>query len=159
MIGDLVRGAVAGAAATWVMDKVTTAMQAEQPEEVNRREAAAAPNGRSALGNLVARIEEARGVEFPEEQRTRLLTAIHFGLGMGPGALYAVLRRRVPVIGYGGGLLYGFLVWAINDEYLNTHLGLAAPPDAYPIETHWRGLAGHLVLGSMTDSVIDALGG
>jgi hypothetical protein len=56
-------------------------------------------------------------------------------------------------------LIYGFLLWAINDEYANTALGLAAPPEAYPAETHLRGLVGHLVLGALTDSGVDALGG
>ena len=38
-------------------------------------------------------------------------------------------------------------------------VGLSAEPDAYPPETHLRGLVGHLVLGAVTSSGIDALGG
>lgn len=159
MIGSLLRGAMAGAAATWVMDQVTTAMLSAQSPEVDAQEQAARPNGRSAVGNLVARIEAQTGAQLTDEQRTQVSNAIHFGLGMAPGALYGLLRHRVPLLGLGGGLAYGCLVWALNDEYLNTRLGLAAPPDAYPTETHVRGLVGHLVLGSMTDSVIDLLGG
>jgi hypothetical protein len=56
-------------------------------------------------------------------------------------------------------MVYGFLLWAINDEYLATRLGIAAPPEAYPPETHLRGLVGHLVLGVVTDTGIDVLGG
>ena len=47
----------------------------------------------------------------------------------------------------------------VNDEFLNTRLGLAAPFGAYPIETHLRGLVGHLVLGVATDTTIELLGG
>jgi hypothetical protein len=47
----------------------------------------------------------------------------------------------------------------MNDEYLNTRLGLAGPPEAYPAEAHLRGLVGHVVLGSITNSGIEALGG
>ena len=50
-------------------------------------------------------------------------------------------------------------VWAVNDEYLNTRLGLAGPFAAYPIETHFRGLVGHVVLGVATDTGISLLGG
>ncbi|MBA2571308.1 MAG: hypothetical protein H0X16_02230 [Chloroflexi bacterium] len=57
------------------------------------------------------------------------------------------------------GCCTGILFWALNDEYLNSSLGLAAPFGAYPIETHWRGLVGHAVLGIATDTGLDLLGG
>jgi hypothetical protein len=47
----------------------------------------------------------------------------------------------------------------VNDEVLNTWLGLAGAFDAYPAETHWRGLVGHVVLGITTDATVTALGG
>ena len=60
----------------------------------------------------------------------------------------------MPFFGAARGLVYGMALWAINDEYVNTALGLAAPFDAYPMETHWRGFVGHAVLGVATDSGI-----
>jgi len=157
--GDLLRGALAGGAATWVMDQVTTGMLSSQSPDVTAREEAARPNGKSAVENLVDRIEVVLGLELSDGQRGQVSQAIHFGLGVVPGALYAVLRRRVPLVGRAGGLGYGALLWAVNDEYLNTRLCLSAPPEAYPPETHLRGLVGHLVLGAVTNSGIDALGG
>ena len=159
MLGDAIRGGLAGGAATWVMDQVTAAMLSAQDDDVTAREEAVRPNGKSAIDNLVDRLGETLGITLTDEQRATATQAIHFGLGVGPGALFAVLRRRVPLIGWGGGLAYGALLWALNDEYANTRLGLAAPPEAYPSETHLRGLVGHLVLGSVTNSGIDALGG
>ena len=159
ILADLIRGGMAGGAATWVMDQVTTAMLSAQEPDVTAREEAARPNGKSAVGNLVDRVGETLGVDLNEQQRGTATQVIHFGLGVAPGALFAVLRRRVPLIGWGGGLAYGALLWALNDEYANTKLGLAAQPEAYPSETHLRGLVGHLVLGSVTNSGIDALGG
>ena len=156
---DLVRGAISGGVATWVMDQVTTAMLSAQAPEVTEREEAVRPNGKGAVTNLVDRVSAATGTELTPEQRSRLEQGIHYGLGVAPGALYALLRRRAPLVGAAGGLLYGFLLWALNDEYANTALGLAAPPEAYPAETHLRGLVGHLVLGALTDSGVDALGG
>lgn len=151
-------GAIAGGVATWLMDVVTTGLMEGQGPEVREREEAARPNGKGAIENLIDQIEATTGRSLDEAQRSMLTQVIHFGLGVGPGALYAVLRRRVPLIGAGRGLAFGLLLWAVNDEYLNTRLGLAGPFDAYPLETHWRGLVGHVVLGMATDSGIDILG-
>ena len=159
ILTDALRGASAGAAATWVMDRVTTAMLDAQPPEVTAAERAAAPNGKSAVGNLVDRLSRTAGVELTPEQEALAGQAIHYALGVVPGALYGVLRRRAPLIGAGGGLVYGFLLWLIADEVVNSALGLSAPPDAYPPQTHLRGLVGHLVLGAVTNSGIEALGG
>ncbi len=159
MIGQLSRGAIAGAAATWVMDQVTTAMLSAQPREVTEQEREAQPNGQSSAANLVDQISGATGTTLSEPARGRAATAVHWALGVVPGALYAVARRRLPLVGAAGGLLYGLLLFAGNDEALNSALGLSGPPDAYPAASHARGLAGHLVLGAVTDSVLDALGG
>lgn len=159
MIGRMTRGAIAGAAATWLMDQVTTAMMSAQSPEVTEREEAARPNGKGALDNLVDRLESGLGIPLTDAQRAMALQALHYGLGIGPGALYAVLRHRVLLVGAGGGLLFGAALWAVNDEYLNTALGLAAPFGDYPAATHIRGLVGHLALGGATDSILDLLGG
>ena len=157
-IADMLRGAIAGAVATWVMDQVTTAMLERQPPDVTAREEAARPNGKSAVGNLVDRLTAGLGLDLDEERKGRLASLVHYALGIVPGALYALLRR-LPLVGAGRGLVYGILLWLVNDEYLNARLGLSAPPEAYPIETHLRGLVGHAVLGVTTDWGIDVLGG
>ncbi len=159
VVRDAFRGALAGAAAVWLMDLVTTAMLDGQPSEVTQREKAARPNGKPALVNLVERLESEYGVELSDEQRDSLVQLLHYGLGVFPGALYSVLRSRVPLVGTANGLLYGLLLYGVNDEYVNSRLGFAAPFGAYPIESHWRGLVGHAVLGAATDTAIDLFGG
>lgn len=139
------------------MDLVTTGLLEGQSAETTEREKAARPNGKGAVANLLDRIESMTGQSFDESQRNVLMQGIHFGLGAGPGALYGALRGRVPLVGAGHGALYGLVLWALNDEYLNIKLGLAAPFGDYPLETHWRGLVGHVVLGMATDSGIDLL--
>jgi uncharacterized membrane protein YagU involved in acid resistance len=156
---DAVRGGLAGFAATWLMDLVTTGLYEGQSPETTEHEMAARPHGKGAVENLVDRVEAASGRTFSDAQRSALTQAIHYGLGLGPGVLYAVLRRRMPFLGAGRGLVYGLVLWAVNDEYLNTALGLAGPASGYPLETHWRGLVGHVVLGMATDSAIDITGG
>ena len=159
MIRDAVRGAIAGAAATWCMDRITTAMYEVQAPEVTKQEQAAQPNGRSSVSNLIDRVEAEIGFVIPAERRPLVEQAIHYGLGVAPGAMYGVIRRYVPFARVGRGLAYGLVLFVVNDEYLNTKLGLAGPPGAYPIESHFRGVVGHAVLGITTETGIQLLGG
>ena len=159
MVGQLVRGGIAGGAATWVMDTVTTGVLARYPEELVERERRAWPNGKPAIENAVDRIESVLGRTLDDRQRGLVAQAIHWGLGIVPGAAYAVLRRRLPILGAARGVIFGATLFLVNDEYLNTRLGFAGPFDAYPMETHVRGLIGHTTLGATTDLFLDLLGG
>lgn len=151
------RGAAAGAIGTWVMDRVTTAMYERHSAADIEREQAAWPNGKPSVENLVDMAAERVGLTLRPEARERLVQLTHYGLGIGPGVLYALLRRRVPLLGAGRGLVYGLLLFAVNDEFMNTALGLSGPPEAYPAASHLRGLVGHVVLGITTDlALIDA---
>jgi hypothetical protein len=159
LTGDLLRGAIAGGVATWAMDQVTTALLDQASQADKEQEKAAQPRGKSSARNLTDRLAQVVAPDATEQQRDQAATAIHWGLGIVPGALYGALRNRVPFVGAGRGLVYGTLLFLGNDEYLNTELGLAAEPSAYPASTHARGLVGHLVLGAATDTVFDVLGG
>jgi hypothetical protein len=155
LAGGLVAGAISGGVATWLMDMVTTGIQQGQSRADARREEAAQANGKSSVENLLEKAETTVGMRLDDSLRPVALQAIHYGLGIGPAALYGALRGRLPLIDAGRGILFGGLVWAVNDNYLNTALGLAGPPSAYPASTHFRGLVGHLVLGAATDALLD----
>lgn len=157
MFRDLMRGAVAGLVGTWLMDLVTTALLEQQPKKVTAREEAARPDSKTSVELMVERIEETAGVELDPEQRTLATQWIHYALGAVPGALYVFARERIPGVGAAHGMVYGTLLFIVNDEWLNWKLGFAGPPQAYPTETHVRGLLGHLVLGVTTDVVADLL--
>lgn len=156
---SLILGAVAGTAATWLMDLATTVVQKPQPAGDARREEAAWPNGQPSVVNLVNLVADRTGVRLEGQSRDMAVTATHYALGAIPGAGYALVRDRVPGIRVGHGLAFGALLWAVNDEYLNTRLGLAGPWSAYPLMTHVRGLIGHLVLGVGTHLGINLLAG
>ena len=159
MLLDLTRGALAGAAGTWAMDMVTTGIVSSQSKAAAEAEKAAQPNGRPSVENLVELASTRLRVSIPEAQRPMVIVGVHYALGVVPGALYAVLRKRLPDVGSINGLIYGAVLFALNDEYLNTALGLSGPPRAYPAETHFRGLVGHLTLGVTTDAVLAVLPG
>jgi hypothetical protein len=159
IVGDAIRGGLAGAAATFAMDQFTSVMLASQAKEVTRQEEAARPNGKGSVANLVDRLEVETGYAVPKDQRPMVEQLLHYALGIIPGAIYGVLRRWVPLARLGSGVAFGLLLFAANDEYMNTKLGLSGPMDAYPPETHLRGLAGHAVLGVATETGIQLLGG
>ena len=159
VVRDALRGAVAGAAATWLMDLVTTRIYETQPDAVTRREEAAQPNGKSSVANMVDRFEAATRLTIPRARRPLVENAVHYLLGAVPGAVYGVVRRPLGAARLWEGAAYGLAVFALNDEYMNTKLGLAGPFSAYPTQTHFRGLAGHAALGIGTETGIQLLGG
>jgi len=155
---DAVRGAIAGALATWFMDLVTTGVQASQSGQDAARELAARPNGQSSTANLVDLLVDRLDLDVDESTRSTAAQVAHYALGVAPGAAYGVLRSRLPAVGAWRGVLYGLAIFALNDEWMNAALDLSGPPDAYPASSHLRGAVGHLALGLVTDAGLDVLG-
>jgi hypothetical protein len=158
-LADLALGALAGAAATWIMGKVTTALYEHEDPAARRREDSAR-GGKSAYETAAEKLAGVAGKELSEEQRKQLGSAIHWSVGVGSGAVYGLLHRRLAGQGFGrnlaAGALFGTAVWLLFDEIGNTALGLTPGPSAFPWQAHARGLAGHLVLGLATGGVLHA---
>lgn len=76
---------------------------------------------------------------------------------MAPGALYPVLRRRLPWLRAGCGTVYGLALFVVNDEIAGRLLGIMGPERNYPWRTHLRGLLGHVVLGVVTEMTLNVL--
>lgn len=153
---DLAKGVIAGAVATLVMSRVTSyLMQQQDPED--RKEERSARRGRTAYGTAAERVVEVVGLELDAEQRERLATAVHWGLGVGLGALYSVIRSRMPGPEWLHGLGAGAAFWGLVDEGMSPALGLNPPPGDLPLESHGRLLAGHLTYGMVTDGTLRIL--
>lgn len=174
---DMLLGALAGVAATWVMKETTSYLYKHenpdakaQEQEARRHQIAydAAANqatgiveqgGVSGLSSgasiAVQRAAGLVGKELSEEERKKLELTVGYGLSMAVGAAYALLRRRDPGADWGHGLVFGLALWLLIDEVGNTALGLTPPPGKYPWPAHRRGLVGHLVLGLVTETVIE----
>ena len=151
---DLVLGAAAGASATWLMDKVTTAMYERESRAVRKRENKARGN-KTAYEIAAERASDFVGIPVTKQTRKQIGSAIHWSLGVTAGAVYGVVRNRVRTVRFGSGLIYGTLFWLAMDEAALTALKLTPPPRAFPWQTHARGLAGHLVLGGAIEAVFD----
>ncbi|AFZ69308.1 DUF1440 domain-containing protein [Deinococcus peraridilitoris] len=144
-------GALAGAAAAWVMGKVTSYLYEHEDQQAREREDAAR-DGKMAYGVAAEKVAELTGRELDEDQRQQYGSAIHWALSLGAGAAYGVMRDAVPLAGWSKGLLFGAVFWLSVDEVGSAALGLTKPPQAFPWQAHARGLAGHLVFGIATEA-------
>lgn len=156
---DLALGAAAGAAATWVMGQATTYLYEHEDPQARQREDQAR-GGSSAYEIAAKKAAGLAGRRLSKKESKKLGSAIHWAVGVGAGAAYGLLRRRLAGRGVGQdlalGALFGTAVWLLLDEAGNTALGLTPGPKAFPWQAHARGLAGHLVLGLTTEGLMQA---
>ncbi len=150
--GDLAMGAIAGAVGALVLQRVSGVVWKRERRRVRAREQRARPLGLDPAHLIAYRAARLAGRRVRPRQPTRAGTAIHYGLGLIPGAIYAaVLRKRWPAVGKAGGLLFGTAVFLLHDELTNWLLRLSGPPRAYPWQAHARGLAAHAAFGATTE--------
>jgi hypothetical protein len=159
ILGEIALGAVAGAAATWLMGKATTYLYEQESETARRREDKAR-GGQTAYETAADKVAGLACQKLSDDERKKMGSAIHWSVGIGSSVLYALLRRRLRGQGPGrelaAGLLFGTAVWLLLDEVGNVALGLTPGPRAFPWQAHARGLAGHLVLGLAAEGVLQA---
>lgn len=154
---SLLKGAIAGAVGVWAMDRVGWWMWDREDPAALQREVQARPEGLDPAHVMANRAARAAGTELAPRQPHPAGLAVHYGLGVLPGAAYAVLRHRVPTLAAGGGLLYGLGLGLVEDEGINPLIGTSGPPGDYPWQAHVRGLVSHLVLGAVTHATLQAL--
>jgi hypothetical protein len=154
---DALKGAFAGAAAVWVMDRVDWFMFKKQGAAVRAATRKARPGGLDPSHVAAKRVATFFGKELQPAQPNKPGIAIHYNLGIGPGALYSVLVDRVPMIGKGRGLIYGLGLFLMQDEAINAASGLSGKPQLYPWQDHARGLVAHLVYGFVMDAGVRTL--
>ena len=155
--GDVLKGAIAGAAGVWLMDQVGWFLYRREDPATLQREKAARVEGKDPAHVASGKVARAFGITLSPLQPHPAGIAVHYALGVVPAALYAPLRHRINGLGAGRGLLYGLGLFLVNDEIVAPVLGLASGPAAYPWQAHARGLVAHLVLGVSTDAALDAL--
>ena len=139
-------GAAAGVAAGQVMDRATTWFYERQSDASRQRENELLPEGAPMAS--ARKLAGLIGAEPTEDQTGQLAAAMHRSLGQLYGVAAAALTRRgVPPVAAGVATgLGGFL---LVDELANG-LFFTPPPQAYPVESHLRGLVGHLTFGAAT---------
>lgn len=154
MTSDIIIGAAAGVAATWVMGKATTFLYEHEDSAVRQREDAAR-GYKTAYAVAARKAASLVRRDLSEDEERKYGTAIHWGLGVAAGATFGALRRRLPVTAAGQGAVFGAAFWLLIDEGANAALKLTPGPAAFPWQAHARGLAGHLVFGVLADTILD----
>jgi hypothetical protein len=139
-------GAAAGYVAGQVMDKATTWFYERQSDASKQREQLLLPEGAPMAS--VKRLAALVGAEPTDEQTAQLAAALHQSLGQLYGVAAATLAGR-GVNPVSAGLATGLGGFLLVDELANS-LFFTPPPQAYPPESHLRGLVGHLTLGATT---------
>ncbi|HEX9400698.1 MAG TPA: DUF1440 domain-containing protein [Anaeromyxobacter sp.] len=150
LLGDGFAGAIAGLAASWVMEKAQARISAAGSEETKARER------RAEREPATERLAEAaaRAIGRSLDDRTRAIggAIVHYGTGAAFGALFGIVAPRVATPALVAGAAYGLLVWLVNDEVLVPALGFSRGPTAYPASLHAKALASHVVYGAATDA-------
>ncbi len=148
---DILAGAIAGAAAIWVADKLDQAIYRAGGPEGARKTEAARPGGVDPAHVLAKRAADAVGVDVGDPKNNPAGHTIHYGIAAGMGALYGFLRGMAPGVSTGRGALFGIATFILQDEFGNTVMGTAGNPLNYPVRDHARGAAAHTLFGIVTD--------
>jgi hypothetical protein len=154
VLTDAVLVGVAGFGAAKVMSKATTFLYQQQTDEAKEQEQ---QESYGVAYNVAAKKTAAlAGKELSDEQAGKAGNVLHYGLALGWVPVYMVLRRRFGMTPWGAGTAAGSSMAVLVDEIANPLLGFTPPPQKYPLVTHLRGLAGHLVYGLAVAGLVEA---
>lgn len=157
LVTNLAKGALAGVAGVWLMDRLGWGLWNRENRRALAREQEARIDGMDPAHVAANRIAKAFGRQLEPRQPHPAGIVVHYALGVAPAMLYAVLRHGAPRLTTGRGLLYGLGLFLLVDELAAPSMRLAAWAPAYPWQAHARGLASHLVLGAAIDGGVRAL--
>jgi uncharacterized membrane protein YagU involved in acid resistance len=152
---DIAIGVLAGLVATKVTDWAQTALYDATPAQVREKEERVRPGppAEIAAEDMANRL----GVRMDEKTRGRAGNVVHYALGAVWGPVYGQLRRNTRMSAPGAAFVSGATMSLMIDEGLTPALGYSAPNRDYPVLTHVRGFAGHLVFGAVNAAVAEAL--
>src|SRR5215216_7811184 len=105
-LSDLLKGALAGAVATGIMDKITGSLY-ERESRKSRRQEDAVRGGLTAYEVAAEKAASIVGTHLTDADRHRFGNAVHWGLGITAGAAYGILRHKIPGLRRAGGARFG----------------------------------------------------
>jgi putative membrane protein len=88
-----------------------------------------------------------------KSEKQRLGPLVHYAFGAAMGTFYGALAAVLPATTSGFGTAFGTALFALADETAVPALGLSNPPTEYPLSSHAKALASHLVWGATTEAV------
>jgi hypothetical protein len=145
LMTDAALTVAAGYVATKVMEPVSRKLYELEPSSACDKEDAVRPGPPYRVA--AEKITRALGLTLTDEQLERASLGLHYGLALSWAPLYPLLRRRTRWSPALAGLATGAAMSVIADELITPAFGFSAPNLDYPLVTHARGFAAHLVFG------------
>ncbi len=99
------------------------------------------------------------GSSLSKRERGPAGSIVHYVMGAGLGAAYAVLAKLYPDVTEGRGLLYGLGIWATVEEMGLALTGLKPPPWEVEPAEHAFAASSHVIFGLSLDAVLSILPG
>lgn len=150
---DVVWGSVAGYGATLAMERFANLFYGRQSESSRQREEQL--RREMPTTTLVRRAGEVIGTKIEDERAEKFGMAVHYAFGASGGPAAAMIQRR-GMAPLAAGLAVGTGMWVVVDEGANAVLGLTPPAPEWPLVTHVRALAAHLVYGVALGALLAA---
>ena len=149
-------GAIGGAAGTFVLGKVMglgSKLQSAEDQWIERELKREPPT--EALARRAARA--GLGVELSRQEKHQLGEAVHWGYGVTWGAIYGMLRTRLPVSSKMGGLPFGVAFGFLGSGVLLPLFKLTPPATEFPVSSHLNGLVSHYAYTATVEGVCSGL--
>ncbi len=154
VVTDLALSVAGGYLGTKAMEPLSMKLYQLEPAAARAREDAARPGPPYRIA--AEKLTKVFGIELNEQQLSRLSLAFHYGLAIQWAPLYPLLRRSTSLNPLTAGLATGAAMSVIADELMTPAFGFSAPNLDYPLVTHARGFAAHLVFGLAVAGVVEA---
>lgn len=160
VIQDCATGAIAGYAATKVMEAPAGKISQMMPEHVVKADEEArsgwGPPYKEAAARIPARV---LGVELEGRKLDAVSWILHYLAAAVWTPVYMGLRRRAGLRPLPAGLVMGASQCLVQDEVITPLIGASPPNPDFPIATHARGLFNHLAYGLAVAGVVEAIWG
>jgi hypothetical protein len=132
------------------MDLVTGWFFEHQSQASRRREVEVAPGGTPVL--VGQKLAELAGRDVTDAEAARISLFVHRSLGVAYGMAAAALVRA-GARPFQAGVVTGATAFVLVDEGLSS-AAFTPPPGAYPVESHLRGVVGHLTFGVVAGAML-----
>ena len=155
----LLFGAIAGATAAWAMNRFQSLLgKATEPKPRRYSSPHRQPAPEDAAEDATMKVADriARRVHFrplSPEEKAKAGPIVHYAFGTAMGALYGLTTEYFPEARAGFGTIFGTLLFALADEVAVPLAGFSGKPSEYPVSSHLRALASHIVYGASAEAV------
>lgn len=106
---------------------------------------------------LAEKLEKVSGKKMTERQKKIFEQCVAAAISATAGISYSLLESKWNLNWLLGGVAFGALFWAIEDEGISPLLGLVGNNKKYPVEAHIRGLVAHVIFGIVTAAFVKAV--